>query len=178
MKFKYIILLLVVLLASCARRKTQPTFSKINTDIEWKFPVCTKLSTIDSNVVSKTIVNQKDTINYSSKNKKSKLAKPFTFASKLNITKQILSIAKTEKSKKTQSKATNIILLILGILTLSLMIFYFLTTRMTLINALIIGLSILALGVTLILGSNGGSDFTLILNAISQILNLFRFIRV
>ena len=49
---------------------------------------------------------------------------------------------------------------------------------MTLINALIIGLSILALGVTLILGSNGGSDFTLILNAISQILNLFRFIRV
>ncbi len=178
MKFKYIILLLVVLLASCARRKTQPTFSKINTDIEWKFPVCTKLSTIDSNVVSKTIVNQKDTIIYSSKNKKSKLAKPFTFASKLNITKQILSISKTEKSNKTQSQTSNIILLILGVLTLSLMIFYLLTTKLTLINALLIAISILAIGVTLILGSNGGSDFTLILNAIAQILNIFRFIRV
>lgn len=178
MKFKYIILILTVLLASCARRKTQPTFSKFNTDIEWKFPVSTKLSTIDSNIVSRTIVNQKDTINYSSKNKKSKLAKPLTFASKLNITKQILSIAKTEKSKKTQSQTSNIILLILGVVSLSLMIFYLLTTKLTLINALLIAISILAIGVTLILGSNGGSDFTLILNAIAQVLNIFRFIAI
>lgn len=178
MKFKYIILLLVVLLASCARRKTQPTFSKINTNIEWKFPVSTKLSTIDSNVVSRTVVNQKDTINYSSKNKKIKLAKQFTVASKLNITKQILTIAKVEKSNKTQSKTSNIFLMIVGILTLSLLLFYFLTTKMTLIGALIIGLSILSLGITLVLGSNGGSDFSLILNALAQILNIFRFVGI
>ncbi len=178
MKFKYIILILTVLLASCARRKTQPTFSKINTDIEWGFPLSTKLSTIDSNVVSKSIVIQKDTVFHAEKIKKSKLAKPLTLASKLNITKQILSIAKAEKSNKTQSKTSNIFLMIVGILTLSLLLFYFLTTKMTLIGALIIGLSILSLGITLILGSNGGSDFTLILSALAQILNIFRFVGI